>query len=97
MKEPTRLHLLHYAYVPGIVERRAPHRAAHLELVERWRHEGRLVMAGAVGDPPTGALFVLRTGDPAEAEAFVAEDPYVRAELVTAWRVEPWTVVAGGA
>jgi uncharacterized protein YciI len=29
----------------------------------------------------------------ADAEAFVAEDPYVAAELVTAWRVEPWNVV----
>ena len=97
MSEPERLHLLHYAYVPGIVERRAPHRAAHLELVRRWRDEGRLLMAGAVGDPPTGALFVLRLGDAGEADAFVDEDPYHRAGLVTAWRVEPWTVVVGPA
>ena len=93
MSAPERLHLLFYDYVPGIVERRAPHRAAHLELLRRWRDEGRLVMAGAVGDPPTGALFVLRIDDPREAEGFVGEDPYGQAGLVTAWRVDPWTVV----
>jgi uncharacterized protein YciI len=26
-------------------------------------------------------------------EQFVAADPYVTAELVTAWRVEPWNLV----
>jgi len=86
---PERLELLHYDYVPDIVERRAPHREAHLALIARWKEEGRLVMAGAVGDPPHGALFVLREG----AESLPAEDPYVAAELVTAWRVEPWNVV----
>jgi len=88
---PERLQLLHYEYVPDIVERRAPHREAHLALAGRWKEDGQLVMAGAVGDPPSGALFVLREG--ADAEAFVREDPYVAAELVTAWRVEPWNVV----
>ena len=50
-----------------------------------------MLMAGAVGDPPHGAVIVLR--EDAAAEAFVGEDPYVAAELVTAWRVEPWNVV----
>jgi uncharacterized protein YciI len=30
--------------------------------------------------------------DAAAVEDFVAADPYVAAELVTAWRVEPWKV-----
>jgi uncharacterized protein len=86
---PERFELLHYDYVPDILERRTPHREAHLAYLARWKDEGRLVMAGAVGDPPTGALFVLRSG----AESFPPGDPYVAAELVTAWRVEPWNVV----
>lgn len=48
-------------------------------------------MAGAVGDPPTGGLLVFRDG--ADVEAFRRDDPYVAAELVTAWRVQPWNVV----
>jgi uncharacterized protein len=86
---PERLELLHYDYVPDILERRVSHREAHLALIARWKDEGRLVMAGPVGDPPHGGLFVMREG----AESFVGEDPYVAAGLVTAWRVEPWTVV----
>jgi uncharacterized protein YciI len=86
---PEKLHILFYEYVEDIVERRAPHREAHLALIARWKEDGRLVMAGPVGDPPHGAVIVFRDG----AESFPAEDPYVAAELVTAWRVEPWTVV----
>jgi uncharacterized protein YciI len=88
---PERLQPLHYDYVPDILERRAPHRQSHLALAGRWKEEGKILMAGAVGDPPHGAVFVLR--EDANAEAFVGEDPYVAAELVTAWRVEPWNVV----
>jgi uncharacterized protein YciI len=84
---------LFYDYVPRIVERRAPHRPAHLELYRRWRAAGRVVMGGAVGDPPHGALIVFDVPDPAAVEEFVAADPYVEAELVTSWRIEPWAVV----
>ena len=90
---PEPLQLLHYDYVEDVVERRGPHRGDHLALVARWHDDGRIVMAGAVGDPPHGALFVLRASDPAAAEAFMAEDPYVAAGLVRDWRVEPWNVV----
>ncbi|HEX8204788.1 MAG TPA: YciI family protein [Solirubrobacteraceae bacterium] len=87
------LKLLHYDYVEDVVEKRAPHRPAHLELVGAWVEDGRVVAGGATGDPPTGALIVFReTGDP---EEFVAIDPYVREGLVTGWRVEPWLNVTG--
>jgi uncharacterized protein len=93
MSEPERLHLLFYDYVPDIVERRGPHREGHLALLRRWKDEGRVVMAGATGDPPSGGLLVLRIADPAEAEALIGEDPYVAAGLVASWRLEPWNVV----
>ena len=87
------LKLLFYDYVENIVERRAPHRPEHLELISQWVEDGRVVAGGATGDPPAGALIVFREhGDP---EEFVAVDPYVREGLVTGWRVEPWTVVTG--
>jgi uncharacterized protein len=75
------------------VERRAPHRAKHLELVRSWQDQGRFVMGGALGDPPHGAAIVFRVEDPAEIEDFVAADPYVSEGLVTARRVESWAVV----
>jgi uncharacterized protein YciI len=88
-------HVLLYDYVENIVERRAPHRELHLAYAGRARDEGKLVQGGALGDPPHTGMLVFRVEDPAEVEAFAAEDPYVREGLVTAWRVEPWNVVVG--
>jgi uncharacterized protein YciI len=85
--------VLIYDYVPNVVERRAPHREAHLALYRRWREEGRLLMGGAVGDPPHGALIVFTVDDAAEVEEFAAADAYVAEGIVTSWRIEPWAVV----
>jgi uncharacterized protein YciI len=92
MTETGPHHLLFYDYVEDIVERRAPHREAHLAHARTYK-DGRLVAGGAVGDPPHGGVLVFRVDDAAEVEAFAREDPYVREGLVTAWRVEPWNVV----
>ena len=87
------LKLLLYDYVEDVVEKRAPLRPAHLELISGWVRDGRVVAGGATGDPPSGALIVFReSGGP---EAFAQVDPYVREGIVTAWRVQPWTVVTG--
>jgi uncharacterized protein len=84
-------HVLGYDYVENMLERRVPYRDAHLERINAERDAGRVVMAGALGDPPSGALIVFAEAVPvAEIEAFARVDPYVEAELVTAWRVEPW-------
>lgn len=81
-----RLTILFYEYVDDILERRGPHRERHLELLA----EHGCVMGGALGDPPHGAAIVFRESE--QAEAFMAADPYVENELVTASRIEPWTL-----
>jgi uncharacterized protein YciI len=86
-------HLLLYDYVEEMLERRVPYREAHLAGVTAQREAGSVVMAGALGDPPTGAAIVFRGVDRDDIEAFVVGDPYVRAGLVTQWRVELWNVV----
>ncbi len=93
MSGPHRLLALTYAYVPDILERRAPHRDAHLELVRGWCEQGRLVIAGALGDPPHGALFGFDCEEAAVGE-FIAADPFIVAGLVSERSIEPWTVVA---
>jgi uncharacterized protein YciI len=92
MTEPSVQYLLYYDYVPYIVERRGPYRAEHLAHAETWKKDGKLASGGAVGKPPTGALFVFLVEDPAELDAFVSSDPYVQNGLVTGHRVVPWTV-----
>lgn len=88
---PETMQLLSYDYVSDILEKRGPHREGHLAVIARFHAEGKMAMGGAVGDPVSGGLFVLRTA--ADADAFMAEDPYVAAGLVVAHRVEPWLVV----
>lgn len=84
--------LLLYDYVADMLERRVPYREAHLERIRVEREAGRIVMSGPLGDPPHGAAIVFRGVEPDQVEAFANADPYVQAGLVTAWRVERWTV-----
>ena len=87
--------LLTYDYVDDILTRRAPLREAHLGLARGLHDRGALLMAGATGDPVEGALLVFTTEDQGVVEEFVAQDPYVREGLVTAWRIRRWNVVVG--
>jgi uncharacterized protein YciI len=82
--------ILFYDYVEDIADRRAPYRQEHLE---RIRAREDIVMAGALGDPPYGAAIVFRNVAREDIEEFVSGDPYVRARLVTAWRVDLWRLV----
>jgi uncharacterized protein len=84
-------HMLLYDYVEDILERRGPHREAHLAGIRAGREDGRILMAGPLGDPPHGAAIVFADRD--AAEAFARADPYVINGLVTDWRVELWTLV----
>lgn len=68
-------------------------REAHLAGAQAKLAAGKLVMAGASGDPVEGALFVFKNSSKAEIEAFVAADPYVQNGLVPSWTIKPYAVV----
>ena len=87
---------LMYDVVEGFADQRMPHRPAHLVQINDAHGRGEIVMAGALGDPPEGALIVFRADSAEAAERFARADPYVTQGLVTRWRVLPWTVVVGG-
>jgi uncharacterized protein len=87
---------LMYDVVDGFIDKRAAHRPAHLAMVREAHARGELMLAGALGDPPDGALLVFRGETPEVAERFARADPYVTNGLVSQWRVRPWTVVIGG-
>jgi uncharacterized protein YciI len=88
-------YVLFYEYAPDYLERRAQYRNEHLRLAWDAHARGELVLAGAYADPPDGAALVFKGDSPAVAERFAAADPYVRAGLVTRWRVRAWTTVVG--
>jgi uncharacterized protein YciI len=83
------------AVVDDYVNRRAPFRSAHLQMLNQLHARGEVLMGGAVGEPPDGAIIVFRCDSPALVEKFVAEDPYVQNGLVRSWRIQPWSVVVG--
>jgi len=82
--------------VDNYVTRRAPYRDEHLRLLRDAHTRGEVVMAGAVGATPDGAIIIFRAETPEVAEAFVRSDPYVTNGLIVTWRVQPWNVVVGG-
>jgi uncharacterized protein YciI len=87
--------LLLYDVVDNYPEARTPYRPQHLEMAQAEHDSGRLVLAGAYGDPPHGAAFIFRTDGPQPVEDFARRDPYVQNGVVTHWRVLPWHVVIG--
>lgn len=83
-------YVLEYAY--GDLDKRAAARPDHLAYLTRLQAEGRVVLAGPVGDG-AGALVVLDVADEAEAEAIRLADPYTVAGVAVDGRVRPWRVV----
>ncbi len=88
-------HILFYDVVADYMERRAEFREAHLKLAREANERGELVLAGALADPPDGAVLVFQGSSPDTAEAFAKADPYVKNGLVKAWRVRKWATVIG--
>jgi len=93
MTESHQHHLLLYEYVADMAARRGPHRDPHLERIRSEQDAGHVIMAGALGDPPSGGAIVFRDTPPEAIAAFVRDDPYMQAGLITSWRVQAWRLV----
>jgi len=88
-------YILFYTTVADYIEKRAPYRGEHLQLVQQAHEAGDIVMAGALDDPPDGAVLIFKADTPEPAKAFVQKDPYVKNGLIRDWEIRPWNVVAG--
>lgn len=88
-------YLLFYDVVPDYAERRGEFRAVHLKHAWDAYARGELVQAGALANPPDGAVLFFQGDSPAVAERFARDDPYVKNGLVVSWRVREWTTVVG--
>lgn len=71
--------LLVYEYVPDILDKRGPHREAHLAAAQKLAEAGKCLLGGAAGSPPSQGVFVMhgmsdevRTTMPAAATALVS-------------------------
>ncbi|KAL0037702.1 hypothetical protein WJX77_008562 [Trebouxia sp. C0004] len=77
------------------MEKRGPHRDAHLGAAKKKEEAGKLLIAGASGDPVNGALFVFKNASKEEIEEFVKTDPYTKAGLISCWDLQPFNAVVG--
>jgi uncharacterized protein YciI len=93
MPEPTTHHLLIYTYVGDMAQRRGPYREAHLAHIAAEQAAGRILMAGATGNPVSGGAMAWQGVTVEHIEAFVAADPYNASGLITGYRIDPWTLV----
>lgn len=91
----SRFFMLTYKYVPDVVTKRAPFRAAHLQLAQQYASEGKLLLGGAFTDPIDSAAVIFKTDAEEDVEKFVQADPYVQQGIVTDWKIREWTVVVG--
>ena len=92
-----KLYVLQYEYGADALEKRKPHRTAHLAHIGKQAEKGNIVLAGAVDNPPTGGLLILRNVTPNEIEQIAKEDPYVINGVVQKFTVKPYLAVVGDA
>ncbi len=85
---------LTYEFVPDFMEKRAPLRAAHLELLNQSEARGELALAGVLKGEPR-SLLIFKAENAAVVEAFARADSYVTGGIVTNWRVFEYVTVAG--
>ncbi len=85
--------------VPGSLEKRLAARPAHVERLKALQDAGRLILAGpcpAIDSPDpgpagfVGSLIVAEFASLAEAEAWLAADPYVTEGVFAGTRVLPF-------
>ncbi|CAG4892494.1 YciI-like protein [Paraburkholderia saeva] len=88
-------YLLMYDVSAEYLQRRGEYRAEHLKYAWAAVERGELLLAGALAEPVDGAILLFEADSADVPEAFAASDPYVRAGLVTHWRVRAWTTVVG--
>ena len=88
-------YLLFYDTTDDYIERRGEFRADHLQLARAAHERGELILAGALANPPDGAVLLFKGDSPAVAERFARNDPYVKNGLITRWHVREWTTVVG--
>ena len=88
--------------VPGSLDKRLAARPAHIERLKELQDAGRLVLAGpcpAIDSPDpgpagfAGSLLVAEFDSIAEAQAWVAADPYVTGGIFAHTTVRPFKKV----
>lgn len=90
-----KLFVLQYEFVENALEKRAPHREAHLAIFRKQVESGNVIIGGAVEHPPTSSLTIFRNLKAEDIEQIVQQDPYVTNGVVKNYTIKPYIAVAG--
>lgn len=85
--------VLKYNLSSDYLEKRAPLRAEHLEMIKSFHNSDELQMAGAFEDLTQGALLIFKTEDESRVEEFVNRDPYYLNGLIKSYTINKWNCV----
>jgi hypothetical protein len=96
MAETLSTFLVTYTYVTDMENRRTPHRQDHLAWLRVEADAGRMVLAGATLDPVDTGILVVRGEDVYQVRRMLLDDPYAKANLITAVRIRPLGLAVGG-
>jgi uncharacterized protein YciI len=87
--------VLLYDYVPNMIELRGPHRAGHLEWANGFVRKNQLIVAGPTEPSVDGGVFIFQGKDKSLVEEYVKNDPYMKAGLISSYKIKEWTVTIG--
>lgn len=96
MAEQLSTFVVTYHYVPGMEERRTPHRPDHLAWLRELAEAGTMVLAGATLDPVDTAILIVRGVDLHAVRRLLLDDPYAKANLIVEVSVRPMGLAVGG-
>jgi uncharacterized protein len=83
------LYVLFYKSADDVLSKAPAHFPAHSARLEEFRERGELLMVGTFSNPQEeGSMSVFASR--AAAEAFAADDPFVRNGVVRDWTVREW-------
>lgn len=88
-------YLLEFHFVANMIERRVPHRAAHLAYANDFVKRNILIAGGALLPEAERGVLLFKAENPKVVEDYAKGDPYVTEGLVTKYTVKEWAVAVG--
>lgn len=82
-------------YPDDVLERRGPHREAHLAYASKLKEEGKIIAGGAFDPASEGGLILFRAESAEAVREMLEEDPYTKAGLFEESKILPWNIVIG--
>ena len=76
-------------YCDNVIERRAPHRQAHLDGLQQQKADGVLVTLGPTQDL-TQVFGIYEAADEAQVRSLIEADPYWQNGIWTEYQVKEW-------